>query len=409
MAVSRVKVWSAGEVLTASDLNSEFNNIISNGEDLGSPRSSAFDLNGQQLIIDADADSYLVEHSDDVVKLRLQGVDLFYFDGDVTSPVNGLTFTASATGVGVTIGASGSDSNINLILSPKGTGLIDTDASNILIDTGQGIVDENSNEQLLFSTTSSAVNNLQVANAATGNGPTLSAVGGDTNVPINITPKGSGAVKLGGTGNVFYLNNVKVRPVRVGAIYFSFNHDSDYEVKLDGRTIGSAASGADNASADYSDVYAILWDNLADAEAAVSGGRGASAAADFAANKTLTLPDFSGRVPGGLDNMSGSSRNVITNTAADTAGKKMGAETHTLTKAEAPSGLLTLNDPGHTHTSNASSVAGGGAWASGGSGFTSAGATIDSATTGITLTDNGSDDAHNNTQPTIFGYWVIAY
>src|SRR3990167_2217667 len=30
MALSRVKTWSAGEVLTASDLNTEFNNIIDN-------------------------------------------------------------------------------------------------------------------------------------------------------------------------------------------------------------------------------------------------------------------------------------------------------------------------------------------------------------------------------------------
>ena len=30
MAISRLKVWVAGEVLTASDLNGEFNNIINN-------------------------------------------------------------------------------------------------------------------------------------------------------------------------------------------------------------------------------------------------------------------------------------------------------------------------------------------------------------------------------------------
>lgn len=37
MAISRVKVWIAGEVLTASDLNAEFNNILNNAASMISP------------------------------------------------------------------------------------------------------------------------------------------------------------------------------------------------------------------------------------------------------------------------------------------------------------------------------------------------------------------------------------
>ncbi len=37
MAVSRLKNWIAAETLSASDLNAEFNNILTNGEDLGWP------------------------------------------------------------------------------------------------------------------------------------------------------------------------------------------------------------------------------------------------------------------------------------------------------------------------------------------------------------------------------------
>jgi hypothetical protein len=40
------------------------------------------------------------------------------------------------------------------------------------------------------------VNELTLVNAATGNGPTLSATGDDTNIDINITPKGTGEVNL---------------------------------------------------------------------------------------------------------------------------------------------------------------------------------------------------------------------
>ena len=53
MALSRVKTWIAGEVLTASDLNSEFNNILNNAASLFSPLSGTLDLDGNTLILDA--------------------------------------------------------------------------------------------------------------------------------------------------------------------------------------------------------------------------------------------------------------------------------------------------------------------------------------------------------------------
>ncbi len=53
MALSRVKTWIAGEVLTASDLNSEFNNLINNAVSLISPVAGAFDFDGQTITLDA--------------------------------------------------------------------------------------------------------------------------------------------------------------------------------------------------------------------------------------------------------------------------------------------------------------------------------------------------------------------
>ena len=50
----------------------------------------------------------------------------------------------------------------------------------------------------LLTATSSAVNEITYANAATGNKPTFTASGNDTNIGIAITPKGSGAVVLDG-------------------------------------------------------------------------------------------------------------------------------------------------------------------------------------------------------------------
>ena len=61
---------------------------------------------------------------------------------------------------------------------------------------GGFIADSNGNEQIVFNTTASAVNYLDVTNAATGNGITLASAGGDTNIDIVISPKGSGAVSV---------------------------------------------------------------------------------------------------------------------------------------------------------------------------------------------------------------------
>jgi hypothetical protein len=78
-------------------------------------------------------------------------------------------------------------------------------------------------------------------------------------------------------------------------------------VRCNGRTIGNAVSGgAERANADCEALFTYLWNALANAQAAVSGGRGASAAADFTAGKTIDLPDLRGALPIGLDGMGNS-------------------------------------------------------------------------------------------------------
>ncbi len=71
-----------------------------------------------------------------------------------------------------------------------------------LLDTSLGgpatsLVDSNQVTALDVGTTASAVNNLRVTDAATGNAPKLSAVGTDTNISVIVAGKGTGAVELG--------------------------------------------------------------------------------------------------------------------------------------------------------------------------------------------------------------------
>jgi len=66
---------------------------------------------------------------------------------------------------------------------------------------GTSILDTNGLQLFLLTATGTAVNEFTVANAAAGAGPTLSATGDDTNVDINIDPKGSGVTAVGGSMN----------------------------------------------------------------------------------------------------------------------------------------------------------------------------------------------------------------
>jgi len=85
--------------------------------------------------------------------------------------------------------------------TPQLGGNLDTNSHNILIDDAHFIGDENSNEQIIFQTTSSAVNQFDITNAATGNPPKISATGDDSNIDLDLEAKGTGHVTIRGNTN----------------------------------------------------------------------------------------------------------------------------------------------------------------------------------------------------------------
>ncbi len=115
-----------------------------------------------------------------------------------------------------------------------------------------------------------------------------------------------------------------------------------------GQTIGSAASGATDAADANETLYVAVYDACDDAECPVSTGRGANAAADFAANKTLTLPDGRGRGLLALDNMGGADAGVVTDSEAETMGDVAGAEDVTIGQANLPA-IDIVAEAAHTH------------------------------------------------------------
>lgn len=77
-------------------------------------------------------------------------------------------------------------------------------------------------------------------------------------------------------------------------------------VMMNDTTIGDASSGGTGrANADTVALFTLLWNNTVNADCAVSSGRGANAAADFAAHKTIALPKALGRALAGAGAGSG--------------------------------------------------------------------------------------------------------
>jgi len=65
---------------------------------------------------------------------------------------------------------------------------------------GTSILDTNGLQLALLTATSSAVNEITLANAATGNNPTISATGDDSNIGISFATKGTGVIKAEDSG-----------------------------------------------------------------------------------------------------------------------------------------------------------------------------------------------------------------
>ncbi|RAI31493.1 hypothetical protein [Rhodoplanes serenus] len=195
-------------------------------------------------------------------------------------------------------------------------------------------------------------------------------------------------------------------------------------VRANGRTIGSATSGAtERAHADAQALFEYLWS--ADSNLSVSGGRGASANADWLANKTIALPDARGRALAGLDDMGSTAAGRLTSSffgaTATVLGAAGGAESRSLSATNlppisyTPAGTVSVslaqtphahgvsdpghnhsvNDPGHAHGVNNGTVVlhgGGGPYYGAGpnAGMTASDVSVQLATTGIWLSTAGT-------------------
>lgn len=137
-------------------------------------------------------------------------------------------------------------------------------------------------------------------------------------------------------GVQFQLTSVYTPAWSTGDVKTTFKIVADTGwVMMDDGTIGNAGSGGTTrANADTEALFTLLWNNTADAQCAVSGGRGANAAADFAGLKTIALPKSLGRALAVAGAGSGLTARVLA--------EFLGTETKTITTNELPASGLAV-------------------------------------------------------------------
>ena len=188
-----------------------------------------------------------------------------------TGSGDSFTFSATDKGDKIVFAAGDDSTNPNIKTLAIGTGIasvaadtspqlggdLDTNSFNIAFDDAHGINDENGNEQIIFQTTASAVNQFDITNAATGNAPSISATGGDSNVDIALIPKGTGETKIGtGAANATLTSSGAHDLIldtnsgtNSGTITITDGSNGDITIAPNGTGVAKAVDGGDNTGA----------------------------------------------------------------------------------------------------------------------------------------------------------------
>tara|TARA_R110002020_G_scaffold468164_1_gene692248 strand:+ start:2448 stop:4829 length:2382 start_codon:yes stop_codon:yes gene_type:complete len=162
------------------------------------------DMNGADIITTSNADLELAPNGTGHVTVRgntNQGTIQFNCENNSHGQqVKAAPHSESADNV-LTLPSTGGDAR--LVSTASTATLTNKTLTAPKIADGGFIADANGNELVIFQTTGSAVNQLEITNNASGSNPILAATGGDTNIGIALTPKGTGEIVIG-AGNLNY-------------------------------------------------------------------------------------------------------------------------------------------------------------------------------------------------------------
>ena len=122
----------------------------------------------------------------------------------VSGSGNSFTFSTTDKGDAIVFATANDGTNPDIHTLPNGTVTLAgtqtlTNKTLTSPKVGTSVLDTNGNELAIVTATGSAVNEITLANAATGNNPSITASGDDTNVGLNLVAKGTGVLQGGGS------------------------------------------------------------------------------------------------------------------------------------------------------------------------------------------------------------------
>ena len=335
------------------------------------------------------------------------------------SAVNQLTLTGAIAGAGPILASFGSDTNIDMNLTTKGTGTLIANLNGGYFkayrDSGTNTVQVRSNgnlglyseagggisfntntagdvKQMQVSHTASAVNYVQVTGAATGNNPIISAQGSDTNAGMLYYSKGYGSHQFRGyNGANIFLNVIAaqaspVNYVQIGAsssgnplVIQAAGSDTNIPLVLQPAGTGALQAQQTDSTATGGNARganAVDWQTSRSAATQVAANTGCVIGGG-ASNTASSL--YSG-VASGLANLSNNLVTIVAGGQANTASNGYSAVVGGISNTA--SGYLSFVGAGSTNTSA-------GYYNFVGGGFTNSG-TSGSAVTTQSATMNGT-------------------
>lgn len=127
MSLTRVKTWTAGEVLTANDLNNEFNNITDNV--LAEPivLTQNIDINAKTIILDDDGNTSIDATVNDTIDVTIAGADDFRLTANTFTALSGSSIAVVSGNITIDAGNLTATSG-NLTVTDGNTTLANPDA-----------------------------------------------------------------------------------------------------------------------------------------------------------------------------------------------------------------------------------------------------------------------------------------
>jgi hypothetical protein len=280
-------------------------------------------LTGSSAILRSNSGNALLQTSDsNGLFLQTNGGITQAVVSHTASAVNFVQVTGAATGGRPTISTQGSDTNADLVVLAKGISAVN------LGNSGQGW-------GLSVIGGTGSVNRLQASGSATGVAPVFSSIGSDTNIPLVLQPKGTGALQAQQTDSTATGGNAR------GANAVDWQTSRNAASQVASGQFSVISGGANNSSGAFASAAGGGTSNTARGNYNVVAG-GSSNQADGNFNNTFSA------ICGGYSNVANGYLNFV--------GGGYGNSTNTTTAATTQSASITSGSTAVTLSGSNASI-----------------------------------------------------